>query len=221
MSGFSYAPYARVWDALLALHGYRRAVRRYIQRVALDLPPAPHMLDVGCGTGLMTEFITERYPDARVTAFDLDPGMLAVCRGKVARWAPARRARVEVVAADLFAFTSAQPFDLVVAGGVLEYLPLAAAARRLRTLVAPGGQLLIFAVRASWFTRQALGRWFRFQPYPLAAYRAALGAAGFDRVRTVPFTWSEFPANLWKDVILASVSRDITSRTGRPAGAEV
>ena len=53
---------------------YRQAL------VDLELQPGMKVLDVGCGTGESTRFLTNSYPDIEVEGLDLSPGMLAVAR---------------------------------------------------------------------------------------------------------------------------------------------
>ncbi|MGK7897913.1 MAG: class I SAM-dependent methyltransferase [Xenococcus sp. (in: cyanobacteria)] len=53
---------------------YRQALRD------LELQPGMKILDVGCGTGESTRFLTNSYPDIEVEGLDLSPGMLDVAR---------------------------------------------------------------------------------------------------------------------------------------------
>lgn len=53
---------------------YRQAL------VDLDLQPGMKVLDVGCGTGESTRFLTNSYQDIEVEGLDLSPGMLEVAR---------------------------------------------------------------------------------------------------------------------------------------------
>lgn len=78
------------WQARVA-HAFSRAAPRYDalataqrqigQRLWNALPDdAHHVLDVGCGTGVWTQRLAERYPKARITGLDLAPGMLEQAR---------------------------------------------------------------------------------------------------------------------------------------------
>jgi len=111
----------------------------------LDAHPAPrggHALDVGTGLGDNAAELARRGFD--VVAFDVSPTAVARARARF----PASPAAW--VAADLLdpppAWRAA--FDLVVETYTLQVLPpgaRATAARALRTLVAPGGTLLVIA----------------------------------------------------------------------------
>ncbi|MCY4058513.1 MAG: class I SAM-dependent methyltransferase [Gammaproteobacteria bacterium] len=66
---------AHLWDAKFA-EGCAPLHRATATRVARTREPV-RILDVGCGTGLELEYILERAPNARITAMDQAPRMLA------------------------------------------------------------------------------------------------------------------------------------------------
>jgi tRNA1Val (adenine37-N6)-methyltransferase len=75
-------------------------------------PDAPaRLLDVGTGTGLIALMLAQRYPDAHITALEIDPAAAAQAADNVARspWAD----RIEVRCQDFRYFHAAAPsFDL-------------------------------------------------------------------------------------------------------------
>jgi SAM-dependent methyltransferase len=107
----------------------------------------PRILVLGCGGGL--DLLRARHVIARSRARrvlnDLDPEALALCRARVAA------AGVEPVLTTENCFVRPSgvaalgPFDLVVAGGVFDYVPTRLLRRFLRTasdrLLAPGGRI--------------------------------------------------------------------------------
>tara|TARA_R110002049_G_scaffold160715_2_gene325745 strand:+ start:1981 stop:2763 length:783 start_codon:yes stop_codon:yes gene_type:complete len=98
------------WQARVA-HAFSRAAPRYDALATAQrhigemlwgsLPPlAFNVLDMGCGTGVWTQRLAERYPCAQITGLDLAPGMLEQARqrhGESIHWQPGDAA--------------AQPFD--------------------------------------------------------------------------------------------------------------
>lgn len=76
-SGFSKA--AVLYDRYADHH-------RIIARRLIDLAPpdaaAESILEIGCGTGILTEKLLERFPDSFVTALDISPDMVNRCSSK-------------------------------------------------------------------------------------------------------------------------------------------
>jgi release factor glutamine methyltransferase len=80
--------------------------------LALDLPPAPRILDVGTGSGCLAVTLALELPAARVAAGDVSAGALAVAAGNARRLGAA--ARLRLAASDLTAAFDLAGFDLVV-----------------------------------------------------------------------------------------------------------
>lgn len=78
--------------------------------LALDLPAAPRILDLGTGSGCLAVTLALELPRARVVATDLSPAALAVARHNARRLA----APVAFAAADLATALHLDRFDLVV-----------------------------------------------------------------------------------------------------------
>ena len=99
----------------------------YIPWVLRHLPQdARDALDVGCGAGTLLAALVGRLP--HVEGIDRDPAMAAR--------SGARRA-------DLFDLPAEPAYDVVTAVAVLHHLPLEPALARLRSLLRPGGRLLV------------------------------------------------------------------------------
>lgn len=109
---------------------YERYVGRWSRRVAplfidwLDLPPGLTWLDVGCGTGALTECILDRAEPARVMGVDPAEGFVAAASERLGT-----RASVWVAGADDLPLPDSS-VDCVVSGLVLNFVPDAAAALR-------------------------------------------------------------------------------------------
>ena len=108
----------------------------------LSLAGDETVVDAGCGSGRVTERLLERLPGGRVVAIDASPSMIAVARGRLARFGD----RVDYLVADL-----GRPFDLP--GGVVADAILSTATfhwipdhdslfRNLAAVLRPGGQLV-------------------------------------------------------------------------------
>lgn len=200
----SYTWIARWYDVLLTANGYQRGLKKFFGRTPLLLPAGPKILDVGCGTGLISEILLEKFPSAQVVAFDVDEKMVEQFQQKITQWPLTKQKQLKVSTDDLFKFSAVDKFDLIVTGGVLESVPLQSAILRLKSLLAPNGFLLNIALKKNWFTEHLLGRAFNIRPYTLAENRESLFRAGFTKVDILPFCLAEFPVNSLKIVLIAS-----------------
>lgn len=71
------------------------------------------ILDIGTGTGLVALMMAQRFPQARVTAVDIDGAACSQARDNVAASPFARR--IDVVETRIQDYVSAAPFDCIVA----------------------------------------------------------------------------------------------------------
>jgi len=128
-----------------------------------------HVLDLGCGTGLVAEAL--RADCDAIVGVDLSPAMAAAARRK--------GLYAEVLVGDLLDFLAAQPecsCDLIVAGDVFVYLvDLAPVCRAVARALAPDG-LFAFTVESHAGTGVVLGERLRYA-HGAAHVRAALAAA--------------------------------------------
>ena len=84
----------------------------------ISLPPQPRCLEIGCGQGVVTRLLVERY-GAQVIASDFDPAQVALARERLA--ALGKRVEFRIVDARMMPFDDAQ-FDGVFSFGVLHHI---------------------------------------------------------------------------------------------------
>ncbi|MFH5923333.1 class I SAM-dependent methyltransferase [Roseomonas xinghualingensis] len=201
-------------DLWVAGEAYERYVGRWSRLVApifldgLGLPAGGRWLDVGCGTGALSQAILGRCAPASVLGIDLSTGFLTLARQQVtdnrAEFRPGDARDLPVPDAG---------FDAVVSGLVLNFVPdqSKAAAEMLRA-ARPGGTVAAYVwdyaegmqmMRRFWDAAVALDpavrekdEWPRFplcQPGPL---RALFEGAGLREVAVtaieVPTTFRDF-----------------------------
>lgn len=95
------------------------------------------ILEVGCGTGVLTRMLGRRYSDMPVLAFDISETMVARARASGAG------PRVLWAVADARAFRMGRPAKLIVSSSSLHWIsPLDQALMNLRECLADGGQLV-------------------------------------------------------------------------------
>jgi len=118
--------------------GLQHAVARRLAALLPDLE-APRVLELGCGTGLLSRHLVAHYPDGDFVLTDASPAMIAECRRGLAE----SQARVAYEIMDAGQASLHEGLDLIVTSMTLHWLPNPATTlNRLRALLAPGGQLL-------------------------------------------------------------------------------
>lgn len=119
-------------------------------------------LEIGCGRGVGTEIILERFEAREVHAFDLDPDMIERARQRLHTY-PAKRLRLFVGdAVSIEAEDSS--YDAVFDFGIIHHIPnWQQAVAEVARVLKPGGRFFFEEV-----TKQALDRWFyrKFLEHP-------------------------------------------------------
>jgi ubiquinone/menaquinone biosynthesis C-methylase UbiE len=135
-------------------------------RAELGLRPGQNLLEVGCGTGQVTGWLSESVRPGRVLSVDFSPVMLEQARR---RWPEAEFALLDICAADELTGR----FDVVWCFHVFPHLRDAAAALgRMAALLGPGGELVVLHLSGS----TALN----------AFHHQIGGAVGHDRLPSMP-----------------------------------
>jgi len=201
-SGAAYEPYVGRWSRLVA--------REFL--TWLTIPPSAQWLDVGCGTGALSEMILAQTSPAAVHGIDPSEDYLALARGQV------HDACVHFEVGDARQLPVATAtYDVVVSGLVLNFIPdLKAGLAEMVRVTKPGGTVAAYVwdyagkmelMRYFWDTAVALkpevrerdeGRRFPIcQPEPL---RNLLRAAGLHEIEVhaidVPTHFRDF-ADYW------------------------
>jgi malonyl-CoA O-methyltransferase len=139
-------PRERVGRAFAAAPDYdgnariqREVAQALADRIAaLDLPPNPRVLEIGCGTGFLTQALAALGGDWLVT--DLSPEMLERCRERLGT---SGRHRFAVLDGE-YGTPEGGPFDLICSSLAVQWFDDAPAAlSRMAGWLAPGGHLLI------------------------------------------------------------------------------
>ena len=134
----------RAFDAAAA--GYdehapvqRTAATRLADRIAaLPLPERPLILEIGCGTGFLSEALRRRLGLADWVITDLSPAMLAACRARLGDQADTQFMTLDGERPEL----DGEGFDLICASLAFQWLgDLGPAVDRMKRLLKPGGHL--------------------------------------------------------------------------------
>lgn len=129
---------------------YLAGLHRLLPLVQPQVPPAPAILDVGCGTGInLIEAARVFGPCQALAGIDLSPGMVAVAREKVRRLG--LPADIRLGDAEALPYPAAA-FDLVLCNSVFHWLSdRGQGAREFARVLRPGGQVLLICAAAPGF----------------------------------------------------------------------
>jgi 2-polyprenyl-3-methyl-5-hydroxy-6-metoxy-1,4-benzoquinol methylase len=144
----------------------------------------PRVLDVGCGSGRIGEFVLEAGA-GRYVGIDFSEPMIEMARMRLERFGP----QVELILGDFLEGALEGPFDVVLALGLFDYLPNPERfSRRMFEQCAPGGTLV--GSFPTWSlikgpVRKVRYEWIGDCPifnYSRRELELMLGASGFDGV---------------------------------------
>jgi SAM-dependent methyltransferase len=173
--------------------GQLRAARRAkLIAAGAGLGPGVHALELGCGTGLFTEYFAAT--GARITAIDLSDDLLAFARAR-----SLDPSRVQFQLGRFEDLRGGEPFDAIVGSSVLHHLDLNDAIENAIRLLKPGGRFS-FAEPNMLNPQVFLERQFSF--LPIFSYTSpdetafvrwrltrTLERHGLREIRITPFDW--------------------------------
>jgi malonyl-CoA O-methyltransferase len=118
----------------------RHAAQRLVEHlVPLGLPPRPRILEIGCGTGHLTERLARHFTGATMLATDIAPAMVAACQARLGKYS-----RIDFAVMDGCRPAIADFYDLICGNLVAQWFDkLPAACARLAAQLKPGGILVL------------------------------------------------------------------------------
>lgn len=118
-------------------------LHRHVAARLVEMMPDPgtigegHLLEVGCGTGVLSERLRQRYPGAPLCLLDAAPAMVGSVRE---RWGG--EPGMEFAVSDIMAYRALQPYAWIFSSSALHWVsPLATVFSRLRGHLVAGGGL--------------------------------------------------------------------------------
>jgi len=170
-------------------------LRRRAELIAQELARFrdPTALELGCGTGMLTQFVLERLPGFHLVGSDLSSKAVRIAAARCAAYAHARFCVADVTS------MACEPavFDAVIGNAVLHHLPVDGALREIFRVLKPGGVLVLFEPNmlnpqvAIEKNVRFIGRWLQNTEDETAFFRwpltRVLRRAGFNRVSVQPF----------------------------------
>ena len=158
--------------------------RRRLAVESVKAYDAPRVLDVGCGSGRIGEFVLEAGAGHYV-GVDFSEPMIEMSRARLNRFAD----RADLIVDDFLTADLHGPFEVILAVGLFDYLPEPHRfTRRMFELCAPAGCVVGSFPTWSWLkgpVRKVRYEWIGNCPifnYSRRELELMFGASGFDRV---------------------------------------
>lgn len=118
----------------------RDVADRVMKIIPSDVSPAD-ILDIGCGTGILTGRIVAAFPDAKLCALDIAPGMIEKASQRLSA-----ASRVEWITGSIEQLDPGRQFDLIVSNSSLHWItPVESAFICIRKLLRNNG-ILCFSI---------------------------------------------------------------------------
>lgn len=115
---------------------------------ALQRPASPRVLEIGCGTGFLTEALVEKGLGGAWTITDISPEMVERCRARVGGGEIRRFAVLD----GEYGKPDGQPYDLICSSLAMQWFDdLEAAVARMLRWLAPGGHCIFATLGAGSF----------------------------------------------------------------------
>ncbi|WP_244527450.1 malonyl-ACP O-methyltransferase BioC [Lihuaxuella thermophila] len=98
---------------------HKKMAHRLLFAVKEKMAHAEQILEIGCGTGYLTQLLIDHYPTATVTAVDLAEKMISTAKEKVE---PRERVRFLTADAEQIEFSRLGSFDFIVSNVTFQWL---------------------------------------------------------------------------------------------------
>ena len=168
--------FPRLYDLIINVFGYKRAVRRFMRRFKSN----GVIVDLGCGSGLLSVCVAKNSRNSSVIAIDKSNGLLKILRDQLDKEGVKN---VEIIRSDLSQCLPIKnnTLDFVITSGLIEYVDYDDLFKEVYRSLKMNGRFLILAIKNNVFGR-LLGKIFGFRPCNLRDILDMLYKTGFRKV---------------------------------------
>jgi len=199
---------AKVYDKILKRSGYHATLQSILGTIYLDIKNSSRILDIGCGTGLASEVLIERFPHAEIFGLDYSEEMLHLYNNKFPD--------IQTILGDFnsgrefFLFPEGKPFsfrhgyfDLIIStGAVSEYGEKDKVILFIHKLLKKNGIFVNVGIKKNVMSF-VTGRIWHYTPMGRRNLINACRQFGFSNVNIIKIKWNRFPSNITKFVVRA------------------
>ncbi|MEK7528844.1 MAG: class I SAM-dependent methyltransferase [Patescibacteria group bacterium] len=187
-----------LYDKLITWNGYKKALIHFIQRVPLPTEKLK-ILDAGCGTGLVSFALAEKYSNIEIIGFDYSQKMIEAAE-KINKKHKFKNIKFYIGNLENInrlhdlknkkKILAANSFDLIFVAGALEYTDLSKGIGELTKFLKIRGSFYNIAVKNNW-KGELLGHFMGFTPYAKIKIIESFKMNGLKRIEEIPFIGKE------------------------------
>lgn len=196
------------YERMMHRFNYAQSMQNFIRELNIPLVENPKILELGCGTGITTVVLREKYPEAELWGLDLSDEMMKICQQKVPNLKLIKGDFNQPESFEIFSNGvnfefDKNYFDLIISTGSLsEYGELENVLPFVKSLLTPEGRLINIGIRNSaiGFFQSVL---YHFKARGLRKFSEATWEAGFKNVTHLKMPLKCFPTNVFKYAVSA------------------
>lgn len=189
---------AKRYDKILSKLRYHATIGEILRSMSLNTNDGSKILDLGCGTGLATGVLKERFPKSEIIGFDYCEEMLNIYKK--------RFSEIETVIGDFnkgLNYFDSESFDLIVStGAVSEYGDREKVIPFVYEILKNGGAFVNVGIKKNVMSLITRKVW-HYKPMGKKDFISACNKAGFSDIEKIKISWDCFPTNITKFVIKA------------------
>lgn len=131
-----FSEHAKTYDEYASVQ--KRMARQLLASLPLELTEQPiAILEIGCGSGYLTDLLYKSFPKAQIIAIDLAPGMIEVAQQRM------KGKPITFICGDIEEMVLQGSYDIIISNATFQWLNyLSSAIERLSILLKPNGMLL-------------------------------------------------------------------------------
>ncbi len=116
------------------------ADRHWKNQILAKIPPLHSILDLACGTGILTFKIAEKFPNAKIVGVDVMPEYIAIAGKKVVE---ENRRNIHLICSRAEEVQLRHTFDCVTSSYIPKYVPAEKLLANIVRYLRPGGKLVL------------------------------------------------------------------------------
>lgn len=127
------------YDLIVNLFTYG-ADRHWKNQILAKIPPSQKILDLACGTGILTFKLADKFPTSKIVGVDMMPEYIALAREKAAA---EKRSNIYLICGRAEEVQLKETFDCITSSYIPKYVPARLLLKNVSRYLKSGGRLVL------------------------------------------------------------------------------